>query len=69
MHMFQIKFTTMFPNLKRYSWNGFNVALVFFIFLFGLFTIDGDQTLCDGLRHNCFLHCHASGTEIVSKNF
>ena len=59
--------------LKRYSRNWFNVALIFLFlfifFFFGLFNIDGDQMVPDGLCHNNIFHFHAGGTKIVGINF
>ena len=50
MHVFQIKFCkNVSKSEKRFSQNWFNVALIFF---FDFSTLDGHETLCNGLQHN-----------------
>ena len=66
MHVFQIKFATMFPNLeKRFSRNWFNVALIFFPF--DLLTTDGYTSLYYDLCHYNFLHWGSGCPKIASK--
>ena len=66
MHVFQIKFATMFPDLeKRFSRNWFNVALIFFPFDFS--TIDAYASLYNGFRRNYFLYRGSGCLEVVSK--
>ena len=62
MHMFWIKFATMFPNSEMMLLKLVQCSINISFFLFGLFTIDGDKMLFDGICHNNILHGGAGGT-------
>ena len=62
MHVFWIKFATMFPNSETILPKLVQCSINISFFPFGLFTIDGDKTLFHGIRHNYILCGGAGGT-------